>query len=223
MKIYYIILISISLSAANTIDTTEKTMAKDSIKDIFRTPNNNFVTKNPVTSAAISAILPGGGQIYTGNYIKSGMFIASEVIIGLVAYNRYIVAKDLSKSIKVLQDSMNLFKDMINVTRDSVRNKSNTMDSIHYDTTFLALRYQMNYEYNRFLDRDNRCFIYQSLAWMGGLYYWNILDALKNTKYFMNDNPKKPSTAGWLAAIPALGLGQLYNGELSKAGMIFMI
>ena len=97
------------------------------------------------------------------------------------------------------------------------------MDSIFEDTTFLSLHYQMKYDYNRFLERDNRYFLYQSLAWMGGFYYWNILDALKNTKFFMNDNSKKPSTAGWLAAIPALGLGQLYNSELSKAGMIFMV
>ncbi len=223
MKIWFFVFISICICLADSQDSTAISTSQDSVKNIFSTPEAKIVTRNPVTAAALSALIPGGGQIYTGNYIKSGMFIASEVIIGIVASNRWELKKSFQENSKMMYDSMMLFKDSITLTEKTVRNKTNTLDSSYIDTTFHSWQYQMNYEYNNFLERDNKYFLYQSFAWMGGLYYWNILDALKNTKYFMDDNPKKPSTAGWLSAIPGLGLGQLYNGELSKAGMVFTV
>jgi hypothetical protein len=223
MKFYFIILTYFCFCLANSQDTVAISSVKDSIQYNYKTLAPLLVTKNPIKSAALSALLPGGGQIYTGNYIKSGMFFVSEAVIGFVAYNRVLLDKEFRKNSQVMLDSLMLFKDSITIGPKTVRNKSNTLDSTFDDTTFFSLPYQMNYDFNKFLERDNRYVLYQSLAMMAGLYYWNILDALKNTKYFYNDSPKKPSTAGWLSAIPALGLGQLYNGELQKAGMVFMV
>jgi|WetSurMetagenome_2_1015567.scaffolds.fasta_scaffold61989_2 hypothetical protein len=222
MKISFLVLLIFNICIAVSPDSTVLPVSQDTMKNMIKTAEGNLITKNPVTSAVLS-LFPGGGQIYTGNYIKSGLFVSLETIIGIVAFSRFSLNKNLSDNSKMMYDSMMLFKDSITVSQKTIRNKSNTVDSSFEDTTFYSWQYQMNYDYNHFLEKDNHCFIYQSLAWMGGIYYWNILDALKNTKYFMNENPKQPSTAGWLAAVPALGLGQLYNGELSKAGMVFTI
>jgi hypothetical protein len=57
---------------------------------------------------------------------------------------------------------------------------------------------------------------------MIGGYVFNVLDAINNTDIFNNSEYKSPLIAGWLSAIPGLGLGQMYNGSLSKAGMVMM-
>ena len=203
-------------------DTANAVFVADSSHTlVHKTLAINRVNKNPITTAILSAILPGGGQLYTGNTIKSGAFFASEVILGLVAFDRYTLGKDLHKNTLSAFDLITRFNDSFSIKKDSIKNASKTADSVFSDTIFLRVNYRMQYDYAKFLEKENRYFLYQSLTWMAGLYYWNILDALKNTRYFSNDDPKKPSKAGWLSAIPALGLGQLYNGELSKAGMIF--
>ena len=198
-------------------------MNTDSVQNRIKIPGAHFNAKDPIRAGFFSTLIPGGGQIYTGNYIKSGLFLTSEVVIGLVGYSRFLWGNDFQKNSNSMYDSMMIFKDVIDTATKTVRNKTNTMDSSYIDTTYKSLGYQLNYEFNRFVETENRYFIYQCLTWMSGLYYWNILDALKNTKFFMDDYPKSPSKAGWLAAIPALGLGQLYNGEISKAGMVFMV
>jgi hypothetical protein len=199
-------------------------MNTESLRDTFAIPKTKLITKSPMKAAAISALIPGGGQIYTGNYIKSGAFLASEFVIGLVGYSRYWDRTNLQKNSSIMLDSLMHNPTVVLKTRtDTVKNASKTADSIFIDTLFSSTQYRMSYEYDRFLEKSNSFFVYQCIAWMSGLYYWNILDAIKNTRYFMNDDHKNPSTAFWLSAIPGLGLGQLYNGELSKAGMVFMI
>jgi len=178
-----------------------------------------MVHKNPGTTVLFSALVPGGGQLYTGNYIKSGLFFASEGVFGLISLYRYNLLKDYRNASTDLSNQLIRFKN-----KDSIivkkTNLSNSSDSARFDTTFMSVHVQLNYNYSKFQERENRVLFYQSALWMACLYYWNIVDALKNTGYFHNDKPKDPSTAGWLSAIPFLGLGQIYNGELSKAGMI---
>jgi hypothetical protein len=224
MRFFIIILLTISLCWANSQDSIKKTMNTDSLRDTFAIPRTNLIAKSPLKAAAISALIPGGGQIYTGNYIKSGAFLASELVIGLVGYSRYWDRTNLQKNSSMMLDSLLNDPNRVLKTRtDTVRNASKTADSIFIDTLFSSTQYRMSYEYDRFLEKSNSFFVYQCIAWMSGLYYWNILDAIKNTGYFMNDDHKNPSTAFWLSAIPGLGLGQLYNDELSKAGMVFMV
>jgi hypothetical protein len=225
MKIFFIIIISVFFSFADSQDTTKKAITIDTIKkaivldstmDTLKIPQSDLFKKKLLIAGAFSAVIPGGGQFYTGNYVKSGVFFSFEAILGLVSYNRYLLGKDLNKGSIIFHDSLERLSGRFKI------DTSKTGDSISFDTTFLSLQYQMRYDYNQFLVRENRYFMYQILSLMGGLYYWNILDALKNTKFFMNDISKNPSTAGWLSTIPCLGLGQFYNDELSKAGMVFM-
>jgi hypothetical protein len=224
MRSFIIIILTISLSWGNSQDSINKTLHIDSLRDTFAIPKINLITKSPIKAAAISALIPGGGQIYTGNYVKSGAFLASEIIIGLVGYSRYWDRTNLQKNSSIMLDSLMHFPNVIlNTRKDTVKNASDTTVSVLIDTLFGSTQYRMSYDYNRFLEKSNNFFVYQCIAWMSGLYYWNILDAIKNTRYFMNDDNKNPSTAFWLSTIPGLGLGQLYNGELSKAGMVFMV
>jgi TM2 domain-containing membrane protein YozV len=163
---------------------------------------------NPVIALTSSMLLPGAGQFYTHHYVKAGLFALAEVGVGLFGYQRYIWEKGLQHN----ADS---------VSGLAARN-AGWIDTVNADTTYPGIAFQLEADRDRFDVKDARYAVYQSISWMAGIYYYNILDALHATGIFKNDSKKNPALAGWLSAIPALGLGQFYNGETSKAGMIFM-
>ncbi|MGA9363846.1 MAG: hypothetical protein WBW16_05695 [Bacteroidota bacterium] len=57
---------------------------------VFQEPNNVEDRKSPVLAAVLSAAVPGAGEFYSQSYIKSGAFLAAEVISWIVnvSYNR---------------------------------------------------------------------------------------------------------------------------------------
>ena len=180
----------------------------------------NYKIKNPVVAASLSFVIPGAGQAYTGNYVKSGLMLASEVILGLITYyqnedDKFLntVANSANDSFMVHQNSMNF---------DTSTSKTARGDSISIDTIFVGIHYRLQYDFARFRELENRYVVYQCLTWEAGAYYFNIMDAIRNTGYFNDNRPRNPATAGWLSAIPGLALGQIYNGSLDKAGLIFM-
>jgi hypothetical protein len=63
---------------------------------------------------------------------------------------------------------------------------------------------------------------YNYLTWAGGIYLYNLFDAFELTGFLKDNGKRNPSLAFGLAAIPGLGLGQMYNGSYSKAGLFMM-
>jgi hypothetical protein len=80
----------------------------------------------------------------------------------------------------------------------------------------------MSAELKRYNRRAAKYNMYQAIGWNIGLYLFNISSAAGYSQYFKNDEPRNPIMAGWLSAVPLLGLGQIYNGSVSKAGIIWM-
>jgi hypothetical protein len=206
---------------AHAVDTTSITV-KDTVRTALHSQIKIDIPFKPYKAGLLSAILPGAGQCYTGHYYKSGMFFIAETVIGCMCYNFAYEKKYFHDNTQSALDSVISYKDSIYV-KTSTTTGSTGEDSTYYDSTFLGTHYKMKYDYQKFLETENNSYYYQSLIWLIGVYYWNILDAVKNTGYFANDNTRNPATAGWLSAIPVLGLGQFYNGELSKAGMVFTV
>ena len=162
----------------------------------------------------MSVIIPGTGQLYTGNYVKSGLIIAGEVILGLYTVNRIAYANDL----KTISDSLG---NVYSRSKDSIWTSKDTAGK--QDTAYNRIHNRMPYDFASFQEREARYLTYQCITWAVGGYYFNILDALRNTGYFFDNRPRNPSTAGWLSMIPGLALGQIYNGSLDKAGLLLMI
>jgi hypothetical protein len=165
---------------------------------------------NPAIALTSSILVPGAGQVYTRHYVKAGLFLVAEAGVGLFAYQRYIWEKDLVHN----ADSVGALA--------ARYGRVPKIDTAKADTTYPGIGFQLEADRDRFDAKASRYVVYQSISWMAGIYYYNILDALHATGIFKNNSKKSPSLAGWLSAIPALGLGQFYNGETSKAGMIFM-
>lgn len=154
-------------------------------------------------SGGLSTLLPGGGQVYTGHYLKAGAFVVLEVSTALNAQYWY-------RSMRSREESMALLRTeslIAEINKDTIQ-KIRSLEEVN-----------MN-KYGRKRARYN---MYNALSWMISGYVYNILDAVNSTGYFKSDDERSPLKAGWLAAIPGLGLGQFYNGEISKAGMVMMV
>jgi TM2 domain-containing membrane protein YozV len=192
--------------SGNAVDTARSIIvARDSLKPAKLAP-----AYSPAAALTSSIIIPGAGQIYTRHYLKGGLFLVAETGIGLFAYQRYIWEKTLQQN-----------ADSVSALAGSL-GRQPVIDTLRHDTTYPGVAFRLEADRDRFDAQVTRYVIYQSISWMVGAYYYNILDALHATGIFKSDTKKNPAVAGWLSAIPGLGLGQFYNGETSKAGMILM-
>jgi hypothetical protein len=72
--------------------------------------------------AAISSLIPGGGQVYTKHYIKAGIFVAAEIGVGLLGYQRYIWQKDLRHAADSVSGLAKQYAD--SVQHDSAQGKA---------------------------------------------------------------------------------------------------
>jgi hypothetical protein len=154
---------------------------------------------DPVRTGGLSALIPGAGQVYTGHYVMGGTFLTMEVVTALITRFWYINYKELL--------------DKENLTRNAASFAKNRKD---------RLWLLEEAEVSRFDARSAKYTMYDALSWMIGGYVYNVCDAIKSSRHFDSDTERSAMKAGWLAAIPGLGLGQMYNGEISKAGRVMM-
>jgi hypothetical protein len=55
---------------------------------------------------------------------------------------------------------------------------------------------------------------------MLGGHFFGLMDAVGASGLVASGGERSPMKAGWFAAVPGLGLGQLYNGYPSKGGLL---
>jgi hypothetical protein len=192
------LLISIILFGTAHARINDSTGVPDTVSAVKKTSMEK--TWNPVFTGGLSAAIPGGGQFYTGHYIKAGSFLALEAITASVAvfWRRTEIGRNRdAESFRDLAGMKLSWSDSLIMLEQSTL--------MRFDA--LSARYTM----------------YNSLSWMVGGYIYNILDAIGSSRYFVSDKEKSPFKAAWLAALPGLGLGQIYNGSISKAGVIMMV
>lgn len=211
LAVLFLLLCAVGNIAAQTTenDSIFPDISKPSIKESVAWREDSLQRKNPVMSGAASMIVPGAGQIFTGHYVKAGFFIALEALfIGQALYWRSNSEIADNNATTTLNRNMRPWTAM-----DSANRYKGRLDSA------------MNYE-QFYLDRhgamDMRFSSYNFTVWAVGTYIYNMFDAVHSSNYFKNSDSKKPGTAALLAFVPGLGLGQLYNGSISKAGMVMM-
>ncbi len=160
----------------------------------------------------LSALLPGAGQFYTGHFVKGGTFLALEGIAGGTALYWHSEASRREGLISHYSDSSRAYLRLA----DGLEGEA--LDSMLYT----AGRFSVLGERARFETDMARFTSYNALAWMIGGYVYNVMDALGESGALSHPGERDPGRAGWLAAVPGLGLGQLYNGYPGKAGMVIM-
>lgn len=151
--------------------------------------------KRMVKAAVVSGIVPGGAQLLQKRYFMAGTFLAFEAVSGSVAFHYYRKNHE--------------WLDLANSHRANAFAADTGIDSARFfEESFLA----------RQSARLSRYRMQNAIVLTLGGYLFNVLDAIDGS---IVDEPKSrnPAVAGWLAAIPGMGLGQIYNGKLSKAGL----
>lgn len=151
--------------------------------------------KRMAKAAVVSGIVPGGAQLLQKRYFMAGTFLAFEAVSGSVAFHYYRKNHE--------------WLDLANSHRANAFAANTGIDSARsFEESFLA----------RQSARLSRYRMQNAIVLTLGGYLFNVLDAIDGS---IVDEPKSrnPAVAGWLAAIPGMGLGQIYNGKLSKAGL----
>jgi TM2 domain-containing membrane protein YozV len=155
---------------------------------------------NPGISGIASIVLPGAGQFYTGHYVKALFFPALEATFVSMAW--------------FWHENASYFNEKANVDRAwQAWDQTPSDKAAEYGEQALLDRYQAI---------DSRFSQYNFTGWAIGSHLFNVLNALQASNVFNDDRERNPGTAGLLAAVPGFGLGQFYNGSLSKAGMVIM-
>jgi len=200
----------ISASAQTTEnDSIFPDIGKRSVKETVAWREDSLHRKNPVIPGVASLIVPGAGQIITGHYVKASFFIALEsIFVGQALYWRSNSDIGDQNAQYHFNSAMRKWKG-----QDSLDRFNSRLDSVRSVEDF-------NLDHHGVMDW--RFSSYNFTVWAVGAYIYNVLDAINSSNYFKNSEPKKAGTAALLAAVPGLGLGQLYNGSVSKAGMVIM-
>jgi TM2 domain-containing membrane protein YozV len=156
---------------------------------------------DPTISGVSSLLLPGAGQVYTGHYVKAVFFPALEATFLSMAW--------------FWHENASYYNNNARVDRAwQVWDQTPPEKAVEYGEKALLNRYQAI---------DSRFSQYNFTGWAIGAHLFNVLDALQASNVFNDDEERSPKTAGLFAAVPGLGLGQFYNGSLSKAGMVIMV
>ena len=153
--------------------------------------------------ALLSTVIPGAGQIYHKKYIMGTGFFAAEFITGVVSLNRWDNWTALMDESKQLRETGERWRE-------------------EADDSITAGRYFVFADRSEYEARQTKYTAYNALAWTAGIHYYSFMDALERGGVTARGKAKNPTVAGLLAAVPFLGLGQLYNGHPGKAGMISM-
>jgi hypothetical protein len=211
------------LDTLNTKYEKPDSIKQDSVSDKYIIPPSQELLKdpelvepdkfNPLVSAGLSTVLPGIGQLYCRRTFRGLFYMASEAIAASYLFNRIWVYDKYS------WDNINTSENTISLYEDSLKIFISTEKySDYYD---LLISAHMEYDLAKHRQTADRYVIYQCIGWAAGIYLWNISDALHCSNAFYDNKPKNPGTALCLSAIPFLGLGQIYNGSFSKAGLIW--
>lgn len=177
--------------------------------------------RNPFIAVGLSAAVPGAGQWYCEERFRGATFFLAEGIALATSIGRsieyrefYVEQVELDKN---LVDSLE--SDFANFLRSDTLEPDSSERTVRLQgLNFARLNLALD-EYDRQL---NKYMLQHSISWAVGIYYFNLMDALRASNYFWDNEPRNPAVAGWLSAIPGLGLGHIYNGAYSKAGMITM-
>ncbi len=182
---------------------------------LYDTAEIDFPTYDPLKAVGLSALLPGAGQAYTSAWIRGGSFFTAELITSLVMIDRLGNWDEQKQNTEELNALVQQLQQRVDSASGSVS-----------DSLALEQRLQENrisLKLSRYERKQAKYAAYHAIGWTAGIYVWNLMDALGASNYFKTTEPKKPVLAGWLSAIPGLGLGQIYNQAYSKAAMIWTI
>ncbi|MCK9181885.1 MAG: DUF5683 domain-containing protein [Fibrobacteraceae bacterium] len=160
----------------------------------------------------ICGIFPGGGQYYTGHYIRGGFITAIELGLAYEVFvNKAYQKQKRFDQAKEFQDSVMLYTQKMLSSRDSLE-------------LFQERRNKYAERIRTFSDRkiEEEDLRKSEFTWMIGLHVYSLFDAYG---IWVNDRGHsveyRPVKSAFLRSLVP-GWGQMYNREYGKAGLVYM-
>jgi hypothetical protein len=190
---------------------------KTGIESIDTLPVNEWdipTKRNSLGLTMLLSILPGGGHYYTEHYVRGGFITGIEALLIYEVYINKSWQKDrVYEQAKPFQDSVAMMTEAImrNPDRDS-----------------LPSLYEKRNEYaTRVRELSDKKMEQEDLrtaenAWLFGLHLYSMFDAfgIWYNNHYRSVELRSMKKALLLGIVP--GLGQMYNGEFGKAGLLYM-
>jgi hypothetical protein len=176
----------------------------------IETQNNNLSLVH-----LASFFFPGGGQFYTGHYVRGGFLFAFEsALLYETFYNKFRQNRIFNKNIRAYKDSVSLYQELLTLHADSA-DTSDWKESEKMHTRVLSKEQSKK--------RASKDLWTSEFAWLAGLHIYGVFDAYgiwKNNQEHSTETHSAVSALWRAALIP--GWGQIYNHEYGKAGMLYM-
>lgn len=209
---FWVLLLSGAVAAEGIV------AGKSGIPSIDTLPNNEWdVPVPPQSLASVMAmgLLPGGAQFYTHHNVRGGFLLGLE--LGLAYEVFYNKPKQQQKRIDDARPS-----------RDSAAYYTRRMLSATQTDSVMHWQSRRNYHAGRVRYFNDKKLTEEDLrrselAWLAGLHVYGLFDAYGIWKNNQGRSYEKREvkTAVWKAALVP-GLGQIYNDEYGKAGLLYM-
>ena len=168
---------------------------------------------NSLPLTMLFSIFPGGGQYYTGHYVRGGFITGIEAFLFYEVYFNKAYQKDrVLKQTRPFQDSVALYTRLLaRADRDSIP----------------SLQKKRNQFINRVREKSDKKKEQEDLriaenAWLLGVHIYGMFDAFG---IWWNNNHRSVELRSMKTAILwglLPGGGQMYNGEFGKAGLLYM-
>jgi len=162
-----------------------------------------------------SLVFPGGGQFYTGHYVRGGFLFAFEsALIYETCFNKFRQNREFNKNIKTYRDSVSFYQRRLTLYADSADTSDWQEKKKMHDRILLK---------ERSTKKASRDLWNSEFAWLAGLHIYGMFDAYGIWKNNQGRNTETHSagSALWRAALIP-GWGQIYNHEYGKAGMLYL-
>jgi len=165
------------------------------------------------TTLLLGLAVPGGAQFYTGHYIRGSFLLTIE---GALAYE-VLVNKPMQQQKRIRETAP--FRDSAElITKELML--SGVYDQTLYSALFRNLKRIRTNNDTKMKEEDLRN---SEVAWAIGLHFYGIMDGYGIWVHNQGRPTEKRSVRGavWRGALVP-GLGQFYNGEYGKAGLLYM-
>lgn len=167
---------------------------------------------NSLPLTFLCGLFPGGGQFYTGHYIRGGFIAGIELALAYeVFYNKRIQKDRRFEMAQEFQDSVAFYTQKMLTGRDSmVVYQSRRNDFANHIRKISDVKIEQE---------DLRK---SEMTWMIGLHIYSLFDAygiwVNNKGHSVEQRP----VTGALLRSLVPGWGQMYNDEYGKAGLLYM-
>lgn len=209
---------SIKIIDTNTIVTSTTdtltiiTARKTGVPEIDSLPMDDWKIQTPIlsypTTIGLSALFPGGGQYYSGHYVRGSFLLALEGTLISMAYNDQKRIDDKKR----LENSY--FRAAVGIA-----DSGHSPDSLCADINrCIGEARQARDNYLRFIDGQK-----SQIVWALGLHFYGMMDALEialKSRQVLPDSVSAMKAFWWGLVFP--GGGQIVNGKLGKFGMLWM-